>query len=230
MQNELITMPKFNNNEFPMENSEFLLKLEDLEKKINLKLEVYKSANLEEMSIQDIKEDRASLNKLIKFLKEGKKAMKDAWAERLSPYENKLFNMLQKIEYIEKSYGDKIKLQEEIDKKYKREAIEKIFNSKNPFGKILSFESILESEWLNKSYNLSKIELEIDELFCKLKDALYVIDKEEMSEGLKKTCKIKLFETLSLEEALKETYSFAEKLSFLDEMTYMTKTNEIIKN
>lgn len=225
--NNIITLPKFDSNEFPAQNSDYLKKLEDLEEKVNITLQLYKEADLGSKTLQEIKEARADLNKLTKFINDGKKAMKDAWFERLTPYEEKLRNLIGSIEYIEKSYGEKVREFEEIDRENKRKAIKQLFKISNIFGSMLSFDVVLRPEWLNKTYNLSKIETEIDDLIKKLKSSLYVIDMEKMSDGLKQICKIKLFETLELTDALAETRELAEKLASLRKFEETKTTKEV---
>lgn len=222
--NNTLIMPCFNKNIFPFENKDFLKKLEEMENTLNIKI---KSFEVAEKDLETIKKDRAKLNKILIFLKTGKKVMRNAWLENLFVFEKKLENMIDRVEGLEKEHAEKVKEEEKEYKKNKTEAIRKYFYTKNRFGKIvlLSFGSVLEKneKWLNKTYTEEKIKTEIDELFEKLDDSLCLIEKENLSDGLKKLCKIKLFETLSLEEALKETYSFAEKLCFLDEIINKTK-------
>lgn len=213
-----LTIANFNSGEFPAEQTEFFHSLEILQKKIDNKLVEFRLANPEEQSTQELKLRRANLNKLYKFVNEARKKMKNEWDFKLNAYTDKFAQMIEGIVEAKNVYDKTFDARQAAEKHYKKSELKSYFNDINVFGTLLSFDEIMDDDWLNKTYDIEKAKKDICEIITKIKQALEQIEHSELQPGLKKFCKIRLFETLNLDTAMAETCKFGEKLSILNNL------------
>lgn len=140
---------------------------EELKAEIAEKVKDYKNLVYTDNQIKDAKADRAKLNKLVKALEDKRKEVKK---ECLQPYEKFESQIKEVIEIVNEPIAlidGQVKEYEEQKKKEKQEQIEKLFEEKNIFD-WLNLKSVFDEKWLNASKNISRIEVELDEIIAKI--------------------------------------------------------------
>lgn len=213
-----LAIANFNGNEFPAEQTEFYRSLEILQKKIDNRLMEFRIAKPEDLSTQEIKLSRATLNKVYKFVNDAKIKMKKEWDGKLNAYTLKFAEILDSVIQTKKNYDETFEKREIAFKTQKKKELEEFYNEVNIYGSLLPFDEIMDEDWLNKTYEMEQAKADMEAILERMKNALAEIEKSELQSGLKKYCKFRLFQTLSLDTAFKETGIFAESLVKINEM------------
>lgn len=140
---------------------------EELKAEIAEKVKDYKNLVYTDNQIKDAKADRARLNKLVKALEDKRKEVKK---ECLQPYEKFESQIKEVIEIVNEPIAlidGQVKEYEELKKREKKEEIEKLFEEKNIFD-WLALKAVFDEKWLNASKNISRVEVELDEIIAKI--------------------------------------------------------------
>lgn len=140
---------------------------EELKAEIAEKVKDYKNLVYTDNQIKDAKADRARLNKLVKALEDKRKEVKK---ECLQPYEKFESQIKEVIEIVNEPIAlidGQVKEYEELKKREKKEEIEKLFEEKNIFD-WLDLKAVFDEKWLNASKNISRVEVELDEIIAKI--------------------------------------------------------------
>lgn len=132
------------------------------------KLEVYKNTIYTEDNISEAKADRAKLNKLSKALNDEKKRVKNELLKPYIDFETKVKELIGIVDEATITVDNQIKSFEEKDKQEKLEEIIKYFDEKNvDYKGLIDFDKIFQNEWLNKTYTLKKVQMNIDHIFAR---------------------------------------------------------------
>lgn len=140
---------------------------EELKAEIAEKVKDYKNLVYTDNQIKDAKADRAKLNKLVKALEDKRKEVKK---ECLQPYEKFESQIKEVIEIVNEPIAlidGQVKEYEELKRKEKYAEIEKMFEEKNIFD-WLSLKAVFDEKWINASKNISRVEVELDEIIAKI--------------------------------------------------------------
>ena len=213
-----LIIPEFRTDEFPKQETNFYKSLEILSVKVNNKLDEFRKVDLEELSKQDLRIARATLNKLYKFINDARIRMKKDWDFQLNSYTEKFGNMLTAIDMVKQSYQESFDARETAEMHYKKKQLKEIFDNLNPFGEMLSFEDIQDKKWFRKSCEIETVTKEMQHIITEIWEALLQIDQTDFSDEQKIYCKVKLFEKLDLEDALEDAREFGRKLTILNNL------------
>lgn len=140
---------------------------EELKAEIAEKVKDYKNLVYTDNQIKDAKADRARLNKLVKALEDKRKEVKK---ECLLPYEKFKSQIKEVIAIVNEPIAlidTQVKEYEELKRNEKYAEIEKMFEEKNIFD-WLDLKAVFDEKWLNASKNISRVEVELDEIIAKI--------------------------------------------------------------
>ena len=182
---------------------------EELKTELSEQLKKYQNIVVTEDSVKEFKADKANLNRLKTALEDKRKEIKK---QCLQPYENFEKNIKELVSLVDepiKVIDDQLKEIENKKKEEKRKEIETIYHdSIGRFEQLVPLDRIFNSKWLNSTYKLESIALEIESLQCRLEDGLQII--EGLNTEFKQEIKDKLFETLDISKALSENARLKE--------------------
>jgi hypothetical protein len=180
----------------------------------------YEGRHYDEHEIKEAKADRARLNKFKEAIEERRKEIK---RKCLEPYERFEIEVKEVLEYVEKpikAIDEQIKGYEEKGREEKREEIEEHYDndsvSSPEIRKLLPLEKIFNEKWLNATYKIGDIRIEIFKSIEKFMKGLEVITSLKTEyEG---QIKDKYIETLDLTAALAEKTRLEEQKKRLEEV------------
>jgi hypothetical protein len=182
---------------------------EELKSELSEQLQKYKNIVVTEDSIKEFKADKANLNRLKTALEDKRKEVKK---QCLQPYENFEKNIKELIALIEepiKVIDSQLKEIESKKKEEKANEIEKIYyDNIGKFEQLVPLDKIFHSKWLNTTYKLNDITLEIKEVYSNIENGLQII--EGLNTEFKQEIKDKFFETLDITKALSENARLKE--------------------
>ncbi len=182
---------------------------EELKSELSEQLQKYKNIVVTEDSIKEFKADKANLNRLKTALEDKRKEVKK---QCLQPYENFEKNIKELIALIEepiKVIDSQLKEIESKKKEEKANEIEKIYyDNIGKFEQLVPLDKIFHSKWLNTTYKLNDITLEIKEVYSNIENGLQII--EGLNTEFKQEIKDKFFETLDITKALSENVRLKE--------------------
>ena len=140
----------------------------------------YKNLVYTDDQIVEAKKDRATLNKFISALKAKDKEIKSLC---LQPYEEFHQKMLQIIALVEEPVAlidRQVKDYEEGQKAQKLEEIQQLFDARG-FQPWVTLERIMNPKWLNKTYSLKQVELDLSSIQHSIGEDILLIN--QMGEG-----------------------------------------------
>ena len=163
---------------------------EELKAELSKQLEKYNNIVVTEDCVKEFKADKANLNRLKTALEDKRKEIKK---QCLQPYENFEKNIKELVALIEQKINE----------------IEKIYHENiGRFEELVPFEKIYNCKWLNSTYKLENIALEIQKIQSDLESGLQII--EGLDTDFKQEIKDKFFETLDISQALQENARLKE--------------------
>lgn len=182
---------------------------EELKAQLTEKLEKYNNLVVTEDEIKAAKSDRANLNKLKTALENKRKEVK---AKCLEPYEvfaNQINEVIALVEEPIKSIDSQIKEFDKVKKEKKVAEIETVYTDGiGVYKDLIPLEKIWNPKWLNVTYKITDIGLEIEGVATKADEDLQVISALETE--FEQAVKDKYFETLDLSNALAENQRLKE--------------------
>lgn len=129
------------------------------------------------VSFSDAKKIRARLNNVGDIINDRKIALKKEFLRPYEIVESQAKELISIIAATNKEIDAQIKASELREKEEKQQQIVKLWEDKkyNDFG--IAFTEVFDSKWLNKTYNLTNIGLEMDAKYQKFSDDLKVIEQ-----------------------------------------------------
>jgi hypothetical protein len=193
---------------------------EEIIGELKKRLGKYEGIRYGEEQIREAKGDRARLNKFKEAIEERRKEIK---RKCLEPYERFEIEVKEVLWYVEKpikAIDEQIKGYEEKGREEKREEIEEHYDndsvSSPEIRKLLPLEKIFNEKWLNATYKIGDIRIEIFKSIEKFMKGLEVITSLKTEyEG---QIKDKYIETLDLTVALAEKERLEEQKKRLEEV------------
>ena len=176
---------------------------EELKSELSEQLQKYKNIVVTEDSIKEFKADKANLNRLKTALEDKRKEVKK---QCLQPYENFEKNIKELIALIEEPIKVIDSQLKEIESKKKEEKA--YYDNIGKFEQLVPLDKIFHSKWLNTTYKLNDITLEIKEVYSNIENGLQII--EGLNTEFKQEIKDKFFETLDITKALSENVRLKE--------------------
>lgn len=173
-----------------------------------------KQMEVNEENVKEAKKIRASANKAINKLQDERKKIKK---ELLKPYEEfntQIQEIAKVVDEANLHVDSQIKELEEKERDQKLNEINEIWNNQVltfEYESLIKFEQFMKNEYLNKTYSLNKVEVELSEWFEKVKkdiDFLKSKNEEYVVEYL-------------------NTFDVIQSMSLVDERN---KAKELLKN
>lgn len=200
---------------------------EELKAELKKQVEKYNSIVVTEDTVKESKADKAKLNRLKAVLEDKRKEIKK---QCLQPYESFEKNIKELVALIEEPIQAIDSQLKEIDSKKKEEKlkeIQKLYQDNiGIFKDLIPFGKIYQSKWLNSTYKLKDIALEMQEIQTILNNGLQII--EGLNSEFEQEIKDKFLETLDISKALLENTrlkEFREKQRAIEEQ----KTKQVKK-
>ena len=195
---------------------------EEIKQELALQLQKYKNIVFEESDIQEAKKTRAYLNRLKKQVNDKKIEVKNEFIKPYTDFETKIKEIISMIDEPCLEIDKQIKAFEEKQKELKKQEILKIYEENiKDLKEILSLQKIWNEKWLNATYKIRDIELEILGTINKVKTDLKVI--EDMKSEFEIQLKDKYLLTLDLTSVMQEK----SRLEKIKEITESKKQQEI---
>lgn len=176
---------------------------EELKAGLKASLTKYQNVVYTVDTIKEAKDDRARLNSLAKSLNDGKINIKKEFMVPYDEFEGKIKELIELVKEPANEIDNQIKAFEEKEKAEKRQEIEKIYQENiGEYENLILLEKIYDSRWENKTYKLTDIKKEIQDVVKKADSDLKVINSQntEFLLNIKDT----YFNTLDLGQALVE--------------------------
>lgn len=176
---------------------------DELKQEISKQLSKYEGLIFEEKDIKEAKETRANLNKLKKQVNDKKIDVKKEFMKPYTEFENKIKDILEMIDKPCNQIDIQIKQFEQKTKDEKKNKIIDIFNDNiGELKQILNIQRIWNDRWLNASYDIKDIELEILGVIDRAKTDLQII--ENMKSEFEIQLKDKYISSLDLSTIMQE--------------------------
>ena len=175
---------------------------DELKSELAERLEFYNNLVVTEDGIKEAKADRAKLNKLRAAIDTRRKDIKKEYLQPYNDFEGKIKELTLLIDKPIGAIDMQLATYEERRKEEKRKAVEDLYHEtiSEANKDIISFERILDPKWLNATFPLPKIQLEM-EVWNKRVDAdMLVIDAVEPE--FKVSVKERYITTLDITNAL----------------------------
>lgn len=134
---------------------------EELKNELNAKADQYATVVYTEDQIKLAKADRANLNKLKTALNDERIRREREYMEPFNKFKTKINQIIAIIDKPVYVIDKQIKEYEEVQKKKKREEIEKIFQETEEKPEWLTLEQIFDKKWLNASVSLNTVKGEM---------------------------------------------------------------------
>ena len=194
---------------------------EEIKQELLIQLQKYQNIIFEETDIQEAKKTRADLNRLKKQVNDKKIEVKKEFIKPYADFETKIKEIIAMIDKPCLEIDKQIKVFEEKQKEIKRNEIQEIYEKNiKDLKEILSLQKIWNGKWLNSTYKIRDIELEILGTIDRVKTDLKVI--EDMHSEFEIQLKDKYLSTLDLTSAMQEK----SRLEKIKEITENKKEKE----
>lgn len=166
-----------------------------------IKSNLEKYYNNDNLTFTELKEARATLNKLKTALDNRRKDIKKEWNKPYLEFEDKIKTLINLIDEPINRIDKQLKEQEDNYRTNKRLEIVNYFNSKLN-NNIITIDKIWNNSWLNKTIKLEDIKHTIDETINKIEKDITIINS--LTTNYKEQIKDKYLNTLDLSLALQE--------------------------
>lgn len=166
-----------------------------------IKSNLEKYYNNDNLTFTELKEARATLNKLKTALDNRRKDIKKEWNKPYLEFEDKIKTLINLIDEPINRIDKQLKEQEDNYRTNKRLEIVNYFNSKLN-NNIITIDKIWNNSWLNKTIKLEDIKHDIDEIIDKIEKDITIINS--LTTNYKEQIKDKYLNTLDLSLALQE--------------------------
>lgn len=197
---------------------------EEIKQELEIQLKKYKNIIFEENDLQEAKKTRADLNRLKKQVNDKKIEVKNEFIKPYTDFETKIKEIISMIDEPCLEIDKQIKVFEEKQKNIKKTEITKIYEDNiKELKEILPLQKIWNEKWLNATYKIRDIELEILGTINRVETDLKVI--EDMKSEFEIQLKDKYLVTLDLTSVMQEK----TRLEKIKELTEAKKQTEEIK-
>src|SRR5574344_1511147 len=147
-----------------------------IKKKVEDALINFKAENYNEDNIDKAKEDKALLNKTSKKLNDGRIALEN---EFMKPFEEFKTTIKETTDLIKTASSNIDEIVKEVENKVKEEKKNIIINFYDENVKelkdLITFDSLFNDKWLNKTYKIDDIQNEIKDNLSRIRNDLLVI-------------------------------------------------------
>ena len=195
---------------------------EELEAAVRQKIAAYQNVVYTEDNMKQAKEDRAELNKLIKDIENRRKMVKGIVMEPYTAFEGEIKEIMELIKEPVNMIDQQVKAFENQQKEEKKKKILEFYEEViGNLAKVLPFEKVFDSRYLNATYKLDTAQAEVKEKVEKVRTDLETIDS--LDSKYKLNSKDVYIKTLDLSKALAEN----KRLSELEEKLEAEKKRKV---
>ena len=202
---------------------------EELKAAITEKANTYKNLVYTEENIATAKSDRVMLNKVSKAINEEKKRIKNALLEPYTDFEAKCKELMEIIDSASTSIDAQIKDFESIEKNTKLQDILMYWIEKSgEYAELVNVDKLVQEQWLNKTYSMSKIQDEIDHIIVRIRTDFSVL--ENVSEDAELVKRLKGFYLNNLDNTSVLSMTMAEKTRIEELNQKLDNVEKVTKN
>lgn len=153
----------------PVEKAQpIVFNYEELKKEIQSKCAEYKNLVYSNEQIDLAKKDRSALNSLKKALNDERIRREREFLEPFETFKSQIRELCNLIDEPVKLIDAQVKEYEEMEKREKREACQKIFYGTESLPEWLKYEQIENVKWYNKTTSVKAVTAEIEERIAKI--------------------------------------------------------------
>jgi hypothetical protein len=178
--------------------------LDEIQTNLDTLLAAYTGRAYTESEIKDAKKDRAQLNTWDKQLGTAAKALKEHYLKALNEPLDRIADMREQVKQCAGAIDAQVKAVEQAEKEEKGRTLLLIY--KDAIGEdlepILTFDKLLNSKWLNKTYSLSQAERELRKAIEVCRESLRIIRTTCGQDA--EACTTEYLRNLSLNDAMNE--------------------------
>lgn len=202
---------------------------EELKAAITEKANTYKNLVYTEENIATAKSDRVMLNKVSKAINEEKKRIKNALLEPYTDFVAKCKELMEIIDSASTSIDAQIKDFESIEKNTKLQDILMYWIEKSgEYAELVNVDKLVQEQWLNKTYSMSKIQDEIDHIIVRIRTDFSVL--ENVSEDAELVKRLKGFYLNNIDNTSVLSMTMAEKTRIEELNQKLDNVEKVTKN
>lgn len=191
---------------------------------------IYRDATPETLAKLDtaaLKADRAELNRIIKSVEDGRKAIKAQYNAPLKEFEAKVKELLQPARDAENLMGYEVNRRRDEARALKREGLERTYHDFAPaLVPVVPFERILDDAWLNAGFNAVKACEEMEAKVERIAHDWDVLKMKRSTLAFPGETEAEFFRTLDLAKALEYDGRRAEEQARIDAMRLDVARNQ----
>ena len=136
----------------PVEDIVLNANFDEVKKGLTETMEVYRNIVVTEESIQSAKADRAKINNVSKQIDEFRRTIKKIYSEPVAVFEKKCKELTEICDNASNNLDTQIKSFENDEKNRKIERLKEFFNENNETDDMLSWDSVFDPRWGNKTF------------------------------------------------------------------------------
>ena len=176
---------------------------EELKAELAKQIEKYQHIVVTEDTIKESKADKANLNRLRTALEDKRKEVKRQCLHPYEGFEREIKELVGMVDVHIKAIDIQLKEFEKIKKEEKLAEIKVVYRDNiGLFEELVPLEKIWNPKWLNVSYKMSDIALEIEAVHDNIESGFDII--EALETEFRQEIKDKFLETLDIAKALQE--------------------------
>lgn len=190
---------------------------EELIRDISDKLDYYKTAVYTEETVKQAKEDRATLNRLVKAINDERIAVGKVYNAPYETFKGKVDKIVTLVKDACANIETQLTAYEQQRKAKREEALKAYYEAQGgELVEVIAYSKIARSEWLNASVSEKKAEGEIDNVIASITNDLQTI--EALKDDDVDELKLFYYDTLSLSQTLQENEKRKERARKIAEM------------
>ena len=187
---------------------------------------------LTEEALKDGKTDRAELNKIKKELETYRKDLKKEVMKPYKEFEEDYNEIIAVVDRGLNNLDTQVKAFEEKEKQEKLEEIIKYFDENvGEYRELIDFDKVFQEQWLNKTYSMKKVQMDIDHIFSKTNMDLATIQVQFKEETIRVQVKDFYFKNINqssvLSLAIQEGTRLSESIKKITETENLNTKEEV---
>lgn len=192
----------------------YITNFDELEKEITTNLKKYEGLILTEENKTEIKDIKSKLNKLVKAIDRERIDKTKEYNEPLQKFIEQCNTLKSKVLEVSNVFDKQLKEAEEKEKQEKLEEIIKYFDENvGEYRELIDFDKVFQEQWLNKTYSMKKVQMDIDHIFSKTNMDLATIQGQFKEETIRVQVKDFYFKNINQSSVLSLAIQEGTRLS-----------------